>query len=216
MRPLVLLPLLPLLLAGCHAKFKREAPTLGEVRTQVVTTGGPYVELGQLAVATDNPLANLAIAAVNISQEVKGANLAGRIAGAVDIESINRSFNDGIAQTLQAGPPFAYTDSPEANATMQVEVLSYGLYVPSLGAPGVFTYDIRVRIYKKDGDRVYTTRHQCEIGAGTPDVTEAVLGVVNNVREIDEMSDAEINQAFATMAAWCGQTFVVKMRRHAG
>lgn len=204
------------LLAGCHAKFKREAPTLGSVRTQVVTTGGPYVELGHVAVATDNALIAAAATVVNVVQDVKGMDLADRIAGAVDVQAVNRAFNDGVAQTLQAGPPFAYTDAPDAPATLQVEVLSYGLYVPAIGAPGVFTYDIRVRIYKRDGERVYKARHSCEVGAGTPGIPETVLGVVNNFAEMKEMSDAEIQQSFATLAAYCGQTFVVRMRRHAG
>lgn len=212
MRILLLLPLL----LGCHAKFKREAPGLGAVRTQVVTVGGPYVELGHVGVETDNALVAAAALVVNVAQEVQGMDLAGRIAGAVDVAAINRAFNDGVAQTLQSGPPFAYTEDPNAPATMQIEVLSYGMFVPYLGAPGVFTYDLRVRIYKRDGERVYKTRHSCEIGAGTPGIPEVVLGVVNNVREVKDMSDAEIQQSFSTLAAWCGQTFVARMRRHAG
>ena len=35
--------------AGCHAKFKKHAPTLGSVNTQVLITGGPYVELGKVS-----------------------------------------------------------------------------------------------------------------------------------------------------------------------
>lgn len=219
LRPTALV-LLALMAGGCHAKFKREAPTLGSVRTQVITTGGPVVQLGHVPmVGDDSPLgtlANIAAVAVNISQEIKAGDVAGRIGNAVRTEDVNHAFNDGVAQTLQGGPPFAYTDDPNAPATLQVEVLSYGLSVPYLGAPGVFTYDLKVRIYKKDGDRVYKASHACEIGAGTPGVTESVLGVVNNVKEIKEMSDEEINSAFATMSAYCAQTFVIKMRKHAG
>ena len=214
--------LLGLVLGGCHAKFKKEAPTLGAVRTQIVTTGGPYVELGKM----DNPtegqggaveaLGAIAALAVNINQEVQGAKLNERISAAVNPEAVNRAFNDGVAQTLQGGPPFAYTDDPNAPATLQIEVLSYGLNVPYIGAPGAFTYDLRVRIYKRDGDRVYKARHSCAVAAGNPGVTEQVLGVVNNIREIEEMTDAQIAEAFNTMAAYCGQQFVVKMRRHAG
>lgn len=204
------------LATGCHAKFKKEAPTLGEVRVQMVTTGGPYVQLGQVDVPQENSLLAVAAVAVNVAQAVRGADVAQRIEKAVNVDDVNLAFDEGVAATLDAGPPFAWTDRKDANATMQVEVLSYGLMVPYLGAPGVFTYDLRVRIYKKDGDRVYTTHHDCAVGAGTPGVGEVVLGVVDNVREIDKMSDAEINDAFATMARWCAQSFVVKMRRHAG
>lgn len=215
-RALALFALLLPLATGCHAKFKKEAPTLGEVRVQMVTTGGPYVQLGQVDVPQQNPLAAVAAVAVNVAQAVRGADLQERIAQAVDVDDVNHAFDEGVATTLDAGPPFAWTDRKDANATMQVEVLSYGLFVPYLGAPGVFTYDLRVRIYKKDGDRVYTTHHDCAVGAGTPGVGEVVLGIVDNVRQIDQMSDAQINDAFSTMARWCAQSFVVKMRRHAG
>lgn len=214
------LVLLVLAASGCHAKFKKEAPTLGSVRTQIITTGGPVVQLGHLGTVEGNSglaaLANIAVTAVNITQDIKAGDVAGRIGQAVRTEDVNHAFNDGIAQTLQSGPPFAYSDDPNAPATLQVEVLSYGLSVPYLGAPGVFTYDLKVRIYKKDGDRVYKARHSCEIGAGTPGVTESVLGVVNNVKEIKNMSDADINASFEAMSAYCAQTFVIKMRKHAG
>lgn len=211
-----------LLLTGCHAKFKKEAPTLGAVRTQIVTSGGPYVELGHMSNPTEGAggaveaLGAIAALAVNINQEVQGAKLNERIAASVNPDEVNHSFNDGVSQTLQGGPPFAYTDDPNAPATLQIEVLSYGLMVPYIGAPGEFTYDLRVRIYKKDGDRVYKAHHTCAIGAGTPGAAEAVLGVVNNIKEIEEMTDDEIRSAFNTMAAYCGQTFVTKMRKHAG
>lgn len=215
------------LLSGCHAKFKREAGSLGSVRTQIVNTGGPYVELGKVGNPVDDgndrhdstaeAIGAIAALAVNIHQEVQGAKLADRIAKAVDPKAVNNAFNDGIRQTLQDGPPFAYTDDKDAaGATMQIEVLSYGLDVPYLGAPGQFTYDLRVNIYKKDGERVYKVRHSCAVGAGTPDISDVVLGVVNNVEGINEMSDADLNSAFTTMAAYCAETFVVRMRRHAG
>jgi hypothetical protein len=38
---------------------------------------------------------------------------------------------------------------------------------------------------------------------------------VNNVRALNEMSDADIHAAFETIAFWCGQEVVLKMRRHA-
>jgi hypothetical protein len=214
------------LLAGCHAKFKREAPTIGNVRPQIVTSGGPYVSLGHMGnPASDGDpgrtsgveaLGAIAAVAVNINQDIQGAKLSKRISQAVRIESVNEAFNQGVGRTLGQGPPFAYTNDPNANATLQIEVVSYGLNVPYIGAPGEFTYDLRVRIYKKDGERVYKARHSCSVGAGTPGIAEAVLGVVNNIEEVNEMSDAEINQSFAAMADYCATTFVVRMRRHAG
>lgn len=226
MRPLLALSLLVLLAPGCHAKFKKEAPTLGSVRTQIVTSGVPYVSLGHMGnpVSDGNTnttsaaevLGALAATAVNINQDIQGAKLAQRIAGAVQITSVNQAFNQGVARTLGSGPPFAYSDDKSAPATLQIEVLSYGLNVPYIGAPGEFTYDLRVRIYKQNGDRVYRARHSCAVGAGTPGIAESVLGVVNNIQEVKEMTDAQINDSFAAMADYCATTFVVKMRRHAG
>ena len=74
---------------------------------------------------------------------------------------------------------------------LQIEVMSYGLYSPFIGAPGTFTYDLRVRMYKPDGDRIYMTSYSCEIGAGSPDIPSAVLGLVNNVQEVEKMTDQE-------------------------
>jgi hypothetical protein len=213
MRLLVALAL-PLVLTGCHAKFKKEAPTLGEVRTQIVVTGAPYVELGKLAVEGDGVLA-AAAAVVNVVQEVKGIDQTKRIMRAVQVDEVNAEFNDGLKETLGDGPPFAYTEEKKSHV-LQLEVLSWGLEVPYLGAPGVFTYDLRARIYKKNGDRVYSARTSCSTGAGNPTSLEQVLGVVNNVKNLKEMSDAEINDAFKSVAYWCGQEFVTKMRRHAG
>jgi hypothetical protein len=213
MRPIAIL-VLPALLAGCHAKFKKEAPTLGQVRTQIVVAGQPYVELGKMSVEGDGILA-AAAAVVNVVQEVKAVDQTRRIAKAVQVSDVNEEFRASLADTLGSGPPFAYTDEKDA-ALLQLEVLSWGLSVPYLGAPGVFTYDLRARIYKKDGDRVYSARTTCSTGAGDPTAVEQVLGVVNNVKNLKEMSDAEINDAFKAVARWCGQDFVTMMRRHAG
>jgi hypothetical protein len=205
---------LPLLLTGCHAKFKKEAPTLGEVRAQIVVTGEPYVELGKLSVGGDGVIA-AAAAVVNVVQEVKEVDQTKRIARAVKVDDVNEEFRTALADTLGDGPPFAYTTDKDAHL-LQLEVLSYGLEVPSLGAAGVFTYDLRARIYKKNGDRVYSARTSCTTAAGNPSTMEQVLGVVNNVKNLKEMSNAEINEAFKSVARWCGQDFVTKMRRHAG
>lgn len=200
---------LPLLLIGCHAKFKREAPELGAVRAQVLNTGAPYVQLGY----TDG--SSLVGAVVNVVQAVKSINQTERIAGAVQVQDVNTAMVKGVADTLGSGPPFAFTDAPTA-PLLQIEMQDYGVYVPYLGAPGVFTYDVRTRIYKPDGERVYTAHTQCSIGLGDPSAAEVVFGVVNNVGALNDMSDAQINESFAAIGSWCGQEIVRKMRRHAG
>ncbi len=216
MRPLSIAAALLLLLPGCHAKFKKHASSLGEVRVQTVLTGGPYVNLGKMHTHSDDPaLLQVAAAVVNTVQVVNEIDQTQRIYDAVHVSEVNRALETGLAQTLQDGPPFAYTDAGDAPALLQVEVQSYGLNVPWLGAPGEFTYSLRLRIYDSTGDRVYNAWHTCEAGAGTPSAPEVVLSVVNNVRQLNEMSNADIHAAFETIAFWCGQEVVLKMRRHA-
>lgn len=204
-----------LLLAGCHCKFKKHAPTLGAVGIQVVNTGGPEVHLGRMA-PSDDQVGALISATVNTVQAVREVGQVERIAQAVDITAVNNAFERGLADALGSGPPFAYTDRSPAPALLQLEVMSYGLTVPYLGAPGEFTYEIRARIYRRDGERVYRHRMTCSIGAGDPDATARVLGVVNNVREIDRMTDADIQEAFMVTARWCGSRWVTRLRKHAG
>jgi len=213
--------LIAALATGCHAKFKKAVPYIDDINVQVVTSGGPYVELGKIYSSVEtgdqgaNLLADIAVAAVNISQDVKGINQTERIANAVDIQDVNAYMAMGLADTLGGGPPFAYTES-DADATLQLEVLSYGVSVPYLGAPGEFTYSVNARMYTAAGERVYRKGLTCTVGLGNPEAAAVVFGTVNNIKQLDEMTDAEINDAFRNAAAWCGQRFVLKMRQHAG
>lgn len=205
---------------GCHAKFKKAAPTIEDINVQVITTGGPYVELGKVygGSTSDDPVVNLvadiAAAAVNTVQEVRAIDQTDRIIQAVDVDGINRAMHEGLANTLRGGPPFSYNGG-DADATLQLEVLSYGMNVPYLGAPGEFTYSVRARMYQGT-ERVYKTSMTCTVGVGDPSASAVVLGFVNNVKQLDSMTDDEIDQAFAAIAHYCGEQFVVKMRRHAG
>jgi len=209
MRALSTLVLLLLVAPGCHAKFKKEAPTLGAVRPQVLNGGRPFVQLGYTSGD------GLVSAVINTVQAVKSINETDRIANAVQIDQVNSAMVQGISDTLGSGPPFAFT-SAETAPVLQIEVQSYGMYVPYLGAPGSFTFDLVTRIYKPDGDRVYTAHTTCEIGAGNPDAAAVVLGVVNNSAQLKSMTDEEINNTFVTIGSWCGQEIVRKMRKHAG
>ena len=199
-----------LLLTGCHAKLKREAPNMDDVRTQAFTTSGPVVQLG--AIHDDS----LVAAVVNTMQTVKAIEVARRIEDAVDIHGVNYALQEGIADGLQEGPPFAYTDAAAADGTLQLEILAWGLRVPYLGAPGEFTYDVRVRLYSADGKRIYGQRTRCETAAGAPPEISMALGTVNNVKQLQEMSDEEIQAAFEKVAVWCGLEIVRKLRKHAG
>ncbi len=216
MSRLSLFPILVVLLAGCHAKFKREAPSVGNARVQMLQIGGPTVQLGYLDTSSDIPLIQAATAVVNVVQAVRSYDVADRIGQAVRPDAVAGAFEQGFAQTLGSGPPFAYNDADEANAVLQIEILSYGVYVPYLGAAGEFTYDMRMRMYKSDGDRIYSAHHTCTASLGDPSVAERVFGVVNNVAELEKMGDSEIQATFEGMARWCGEWFVARMRKHAG
>lgn len=207
MQRIVLLALVALGV-GCHAKFKKNASSLGEVRPQILLTTGPTVQLGHLH---DD---SIVAAVVNVVQEVKGVKVARRLADAVDIEAVNTAFGDSLVDVLKGGPPFGTTDREDASV-LQVEIVRYGLFVPALGAPGEFDYQIRVRIYRPDGERVYSTSQTCATGAGDPGVVSEALWVVDNVKELEEMSDAQITDAFAATAAFCGSELVRRMRKHA-
>lgn len=209
MRTALLLATL-LAITGCHAKFKKYASTLGTVKVQVINTGGPYVELGKV----HDPDAGLVGAAINVVQTVKGMDLAPRIAAAVQVPQVNDALVGGLVTTIGSGPPFGV--APESASLLQIEMESYGLYVPYLGAPGQFTYTALATVYKQDGERIYRNRLTCTAGVGDPDVAAVVFSVVNNVAQIDQMTDEQINQVFVETARYCGQLFVTQMRKHAG
>lgn len=202
------------LLAGCHAKFKKYAPTLGQVSVQTVTTGMPYVNLGK-ASGGDTTAENVAATVVNVVQAAKEVDQTRRLAQAVRIQDVNAALEAGFAETLGGGPPFALV-SHEAPARVQLEVLDYGLNVPFIGAPGEFTYTVRVRIYTAGGERVYSSRSTCSTAAGAPTGLASALGVVNNVRQLKDLTDEQINEAFTGTAHWCGSLIVTRMRKHAG
>jgi hypothetical protein len=201
-----------LALSGCHAKFKKHAAEVGQARVQVVVSGGPEVMLGRADVGSTGIVG----AVVNVAQAVNEVELSRRIGGAVDVPAVAVSLESGIGEVLGGGPPFAYTNDPAAPGLLELELLSYGLYAPYLGAPGSFTFEARARVYLPDGDRIYSKRLTCTAGVGDPELAAVALGFVNNTRQVQEMTDAEINDVFQAVAQGCGNQFVVKMRKHAG
>lgn len=175
----------------------------------MLVSTGPYVQLGMMH---DD---SLVAAIVNTVQAIKSVDVALELAQKVDIEGVNAAFTRGLAEQLGGGPPFAYTES-EDSPLLQVEVLDYGLDVPSLGAPGAFTYNLRGRIYDESGERVYTVLHSCATAVGSPDPAAQVLLTVNNIAELQQMSASEVQAAFEGAAYYCGVGFVARMRKHAG
>lgn len=205
-----------LLSLGCHAKFKKYAPTVGTARVQVITTGGPYVHLGEVNNVNEDGTANLVGSVINVVQGVKSINLTQRIADAVKVNDVNAAFQRGLIDTMGVGPPFGLNTDQGTPALLQIELESYGLDVPTLGAAGRFTYTARARVYTAEGKRIYSHRLTCETGVGDPDAAAVVLQVVNNVKQLKEMSDEQINDTFTAIADYCGGRLVTKMRRHAG
>jgi hypothetical protein len=202
------------LLAGCHATFKKYAPTLGAVRPQIVDPGVPYVQLGGVSMG-GSPTLDVAGAVINTVQLARSLEQTDRMGKAVHGDQVAAAVVQGIKDTLGQGPPFGISDDPTA-PLLQVQVTQYGLEVPAIGIAGVFTYDMDVNIYTREGKRVYTNHVSCatDAGAGTP--VARALAVVDNTAKLDAMSDAELNEAFIEIGRYCGAELVTQMRRHAG
>ncbi len=201
------------MLGGCHAKFKRHAPALGEVKTKVYGVRTPTVELGGGDMyANDNIIEDV----VSIYQMGKEAEIERRMIQAVDTDSVQWALEDGVANALGDGPPFAWSGEKGRGNVLQLEVREFGVRVGSLGAQGNFTYLVKMRIYTEQANRVYKASIRCDAPVGDPNVFARAYGGVNNVRQIKDMSDGEIQGAFEAMAKHCGDRIVAKMRRHAG
>ncbi len=193
---------------GCHARLKTAAPTIDAVNVQVMTTGAPFMHLGEAPVAVDG----LGISdAINSVQQIRSVYHADRIGDAVEPGSMEASLTQGIEASLAAGPPFGVTNDPAA-PLLQIEITDYGLSVPTISAPGAFTAVAQARLYTPDGDRVYHKNLTCDVSMGR----EAGEVFVNNIDTLKSMSDAEINQAMSEASEACGQEIVLKMQQHAG
>lgn len=200
---------------GCHARFKQAAPGLDAVQLQVVTSGHATAELAHVPMGTGNDVIDAALLVANIGQEVRGWEQAARIGDAVEVEAVNGQLVAGITETLAAGTPFGITAARGA-PLLQIELMEYGMAVPHLGAEGRFEYRLKARMYDESGRRVYRTRLTCDAGMRDPHLPEGALTLANNVRTLERMTDAQINEAFSAVARHCGQQLVVRMRRHAG
>jgi hypothetical protein len=200
-----------LLAVGCHPALKANVGAIDDARIQVFSQRPPEVTLGRLY--TDVGLVNTAVNMMQGFQEVQAEQ---RIQRAVNPSALGVSLEKGIADQLGAGPPFAYSTSPNADATIQLEVVRYGLDVPQIGARGLLRYDLRVRGYLEDGERFWTTHVRCANLAGSPNEVSMAFGMVNNAGQLERMTDDELQRAFETVAQWCGTELVRKLRRQAG
>jgi hypothetical protein len=149
-----------------------------------------------------------------VVQGVRSVKAAERLSEAVDIDGVNRSFQKGLRTALGDGPPFGMSKDDDA-ALLQVEVVGYGLSAPVMGSPGTLHYDLKVSIYLPDGKKVYKTRQSCHVVFCDASGLSVSLGTVDNVKQLEQMSDADIQGAFASSASTCGQELVMRMRQHA-
>ena len=216
--------ILVLALFGCHATFRNHAPDLEQVRVQVVMSGEPYVTLGKLDAGSYGPTSrvpqpeNVVEAhAMEAEQTADEIQLAADFARRVTPQPLTEKMTQGLLDTIRSGPPFELTTDPRVEHTLQIEVTSFGLAVPYIGAPGEFTFDVQARLYRGDtGERVYSTSLRCDAGAGDAAASSVALGAVDHVREIDRMSDEELQATFDDIAYYCGTYFATRMRKHAG
>ena len=214
-----------LALVGCYATFKKNAPDLDQVRVQVSTPGEPTVTLGTLDRGAGVPpgvyvppeTQMAATYAVDVEQASDEIEMAEDLARRVDPAALTETMTKGLLETIQDGPPFELTTDPQVKHTLQIEVTSYGLEVPYLGAPGEFTFVVEARLHRGDtGKRVYSTSLHCDTRAGGPTASPVALGAADHVRELERMSDEELQGAFNDMAYYCGTYLAERMRKHAG
>lgn len=194
--------------AGCHARFKKHVDAIDAVRLQTVLTTGPSVSLGR--VQGDG----LAAAVANVAQEVRSMKAAEQLARDVNINKVNAAFTAGVIEAIGSGPPFATTEDPKA-ALFYAEVTDYGLYSPAIGVPGTFQYSVRVEIFLPNGKKVYNSGATCAVGFGDASELSRVLGTVDNVMQLKDMTRREVTATFEAASRMCAQQVVSQMRRHA-
>ena len=217
--------MLAILAVGCHGRFKRAVGSIDDVQLQAVTVSGPSANLGRAVYVGDptpdsdgevaaNVVGAVATGVFNVVQGVKEAELREKISQ-IDIERSNDAMLDGVANALGSGPPFGAVPRGAAEPLLQLELVEWGLQVPGVGIPGSFTYVVRARLYDGDGRKKYKSRLRCDIQAGDPSPVSQALLLVNNAKQVKQMSREELQGSFDALASYCGGVFVTRMRRHA-
>ncbi|MEQ1564628.1 MAG: hypothetical protein ABMA64_03235 [Myxococcota bacterium] len=194
-------------LAGCHSRFKKYVNQIDAVKPRVVVTTGPSVTLGG---ATGDDLVS---GVVNVVQGIRSIEAANRLAEAVDIQGVNKGLGRGFRKALGDGPPFTASNDDSA-ATMSIEVEDYGLESGAIGMQGVFNYNLHIEIFLPEGKKVYNSRLRCAVGFGDASALSQVLGTVDNVKQLNQMTDAQIQETFENAASMCAEELVMMIRRH--
>ena len=217
--------ILLLALLGCHAAFRKEAAELHQVRVQVTMSGEPDVDLGKFDQQNQGPVSRVPqnsenmmdAQAMDAEQTADEVEIEAHLAQRVAPQPLSEKMTQGLLDTMQSGPPFALTANPQVKNTLQIDVTSYGLSVPYMGAPGEFVFDVRARLTRGDtGKLLYSTTLRCDTEAGDPAASAVALDAVDHLREIERMSNDELQTAFNEMAYYCGTYFAKRMQKHAG
>ncbi|MEZ4322351.1 MAG: hypothetical protein R3F61_33065 [Myxococcota bacterium] len=211
-----LLPLLSLaLVAGCHSRFKRVAPTVGVVRVEANTLGGPDVDLGRAYVSGGGGLGDVLSSAYNITQMVREGNIAAHIAEKVRPDQVNAAFVHGFRESLGDGPPFGSTTEP--GALLEFQLVDWGMELYGWGRPGVYNYEVVVRGYDANGKKMYRTSYQCYTDAGTTGwIEKSPFAGSSSPDSIKNIPAEQIQAIFDATAYDCGRQFVSILRKHAG
>jgi hypothetical protein len=213
-----------LILLACHGPFRKDAADLHQVRVQVTMSGEPDVDLGKFDQQNQGPVSRVPQSgnamdaqAMNADQTADEVDLERALAHRVAPHPLTEKMTQGLLDGMKDGRPFALTTDPQVKHTLQIDVTSYGLHVPYIGAPGEFVFDVRARLTRGDtGKVVYSTSLRCDTDAGNPPASARAIDAVDHVREIERMSDEELQGAFNEMAYYCGTVFANRMRKHAG
>ena len=189
---------------GCHAALNKSAADLHEVRVQVTMSGEPDVDLGNFDQNNKGPVSQTPSSANAMDAQAMNAE---RTADEVDLERalahrvatppLTERMTQGMLDTMKSGVPFELTTDPSVKHTLQIDVTSYGLHVPYMGAPGEFVFDVKARLTRGDtGKVVYSTSLRCDTEAGDPAASAVAIEAVDHMREIERMSDEELQGAF--------------------
>ena len=198
-----------LLVAGCHARFKKAAPGIGNVRIEVVNLGGPSVSLPSSG--SDSVVG----AVLDVTQAVRAGNIARHIQDKVDPNQVNQAFADGFADGIGSGPPFGYAaDAPDL---LQYELTGWGMGMTSFTSPGVYFYQLRVRGYHADGKKFYKSGVTCATNAGTTGWLElSPFGPDSNPEKIKNLPPEKVQAIFDATAKDCATQALLLLRKHAG
>ena len=118
-----------------------------------------------------------------------------------------RSGGDDVARNQVGGP--------RARSQVNEEVHQCAYRAVQDVGPRAFIYQTKVSIYLPDGQKVYKVGHSCTVGFGDAMPISVATGTVDNVRQLEQMSNAEIQEVFEGAAKQCGEELVVRMRKHA-